>query len=118
MNSTLKDIGYLLIDNVTYKTDDKKLKLLDKVNKYNILKKENERKKQENRDFYQVKYEEPRKINNQNYETYLQQKLLLYNIWKDTKNIKDLHQYLSFVRPEYVEVPDVYTSLFNYKIIK
>jgi hypothetical protein len=118
MNNTFRDIGYLLIDNMSYKLDDKKLKLLDKVNKYNITKKEHERKKQENREYYVVKYEEPRTINKQNYDDYLQQKLYLYNVWKDSKNIKDLHQYISFARPEYIEVPDVYTSQFDFKIIK
>jgi hypothetical protein len=118
MNSTLKDIGYLLIDNINLKSDNNKLKLLDKVNKYNISKKEYEIKKQENREYYEAKYEEPRKINKQNYDDYLKQKQYLYNVWKETKNVKDLHEYVSLVRPEYIEVPDVYTSLFNYKILK
>jgi hypothetical protein len=118
MNSTLKDIGFLLIDNINLQSDNNKLKLLDKVNKYKIFKKEHEIKKQENKDYYEMKYEEPRKINKQNYDAYLEQKLYLYNVWKESKNVKDLHEYISLARPEYIEVPDVYTSQFNYKIIK
>ena len=118
MNSSLKDIGYLLIDNINQKNDSNKLKLFDKINKFNNLKKEAERKRYENKEYYIAKYQEPRILNNENYLNYLEQKQFLYNKWVETKNIKDLYDFISLKTPEYIEVPDVYTSQFDYKIIK
>uniref|UniRef100_A0A6C0CGU1 Uncharacterized protein n=1 Tax=viral metagenome TaxID=1070528 RepID=A0A6C0CGU1_9ZZZZ len=118
MNNSLRDIGYLLIDNINQKSDSNKIKLFDKVNKYNNFKKEVERKKQENKEYYLAKYEELRKINATNYASYLEKKSYLFDKWKATANVKDLYEYISLERPEYIEVPDVYTSQFDYKIIK
>ena len=118
MNNSLKDIGYLLIDNINQKSDSNKNKLFEKVNKYNNFKKEVERKKQENKEYYLTKYEELRKINTANYASYLEKKNYLFDKWKASANVKDLYEYISFERPEYIEVPDVYTSQFDYEIIK
>ena len=118
MNNTLKDIGYLLIDNINQKTDSNKLKLFDKITKYNNLKKENEQKKLVNRNHYLITYQEPRIENDKKYTNYLDEKQYLYNKWIESKNVKDLYDFISLERPEYLDIPDVYTTEFNYKTVK
>lgn len=119
MNKNIVDIGYLLIDNINIKKSDKiKNKLFNKITKYNENKKESHKKKVENTQYYLENYQNIRENNEELYNKYLEERLVLFNKWKESNNIKDLYEYLSLERPEYIEVPDVYTGDFNRRKLK
>ena len=127
MNKNIVDIGYLLIDNINIKKSDNinikksdkiKNKLFDKITKYNENKKESHKKKVENTQYYLENYQNIRENNEELYNKYLEERLVLFNKWKESNNIKDLYEYLSLERPEYIEVPDVYTGDFNRRKLK
>jgi hypothetical protein len=118
MNKNIKDIGYILIDNIYRKTDQNKIKLFDKITKYNKIKKRSDTKKEKNAQYYLENYQNIRENNEELYNKYLEERLILFNKWKESNNIKDLYEYLSLERPEYIEVPDVYTGDFNRRKLK
>jgi len=118
MNKSVKDIGYILIDNIYRKNDQNKIKLFNKITKYNNSKKKSDIKKEKNTQYYLENYQNIRENNEKVYTKYLEERLVLFNKWKESNNIKDLYEYLSLERPEYIEVSDIYTGDFNRKKLK
>jgi hypothetical protein len=108
--SSLFDIGYILIDNViNIKNDSNKIKLLAAIKNHNKDIMEKKEKTIEKQNTYTIKYDTPRKNNIDNYHKYLRNKEVLYNKWNKSKAVKDLYELISLQRPEYIEVPDIYT---------
>ena len=110
----IKYLGNILIDNINISTDLKKIKLLTEINNYRKIKNKNKDIEMKKLEIYKDKYEKHRVINNNNYDIYVQQREILYNKWLSTKNIKDLYNLLELKKPDYDEIPDIYTYQTNY----
>ena len=58
---------------------------------------------------YDEHYKKAREINNYEYELFLQKKEELYNIYKETKELSSLYEYLNYKYTNNKSVPDIYT---------
>jgi len=58
---------------------------------------------------YNDKYKNVRDLNDAAYESFLEKKGELYNIYRESKTLASLYDYLQFKYPEYKGVPDIYT---------
>jgi len=58
---------------------------------------------------YNDKYKNVRDLNDVAYESFLEKKGELYNIYRESKTLASLYDYLQFKYPEYKGVPDIYT---------
>jgi hypothetical protein len=58
---------------------------------------------------YDDDYKFAREINNNNYNLFLEKKAELYNIFKKTKTLSSLYDYLDYKYTVLKEVPDIYT---------
>jgi hypothetical protein len=58
---------------------------------------------------YDEQYKKVREINNYEYELFLEKKEDLYNIYKETKDLSSLYEYLNYKYTNYKSVPDIYT---------
>ena len=58
---------------------------------------------------YDEKYKNARELNNYNYTTYLDKKNELHNIFKETKTLDSLYEYLKYKHTDYKNIPDIYT---------
>ena len=58
---------------------------------------------------YDEDYKFVREINNNNYNLFLEKKKGLYNIYKETKTLASLYEYLNCKFTDAKEVPDIYT---------
>jgi superfamily I DNA/RNA helicase len=103
------DIGYILIDNINSKNDLNKLKLINTIETYKNEIKDKKQKEIDNINKYKIDYENKRKANYNNYEQYLRENKILYDKWIKSKKTKDFLEYISFKKPEYEEIPDIYT---------
>ena len=120
----LKDIEKSFLNINIYDKDTDKKNAKDPFNNANALKL-NEIKKQikdyfkkkedENNIILQkkLKYEDnykiPRDTNNYNYIIFLEKKRELYNIFRESKTLASLHDYLKYKNTNYSHIPDVYT---------
>jgi hypothetical protein len=84
MNKNIKDIGYILIDNIYRKTDQNKIKLFDKITKYNKIKKRSDTKKEKNAQYYLENYQNIRENNEELYNKYLEE---IENLFFFTKQL-------------------------------
>ena len=58
---------------------------------------------------YEEKYKSARELNNYNYTAYLDKKRELHNIFKETKTLDTLYEYLKYKNADYKNIPDIYT---------
>ena len=58
---------------------------------------------------YEEKYKSARELNDYNYTAYLNKKNELYNIFKETKSLDSLYEYLKYKYADYKSIPDIYT---------
>jgi hypothetical protein len=58
---------------------------------------------------YDEDYKFAREINNNNYKLFLEKKAELYNIFKRTKTLATLYDYLEYKYTDAKEIPDIYT---------
>ena len=58
---------------------------------------------------YEEKYKSARELNDYNYTAYLNKKNELYNIFKETKTLDTLYEYLKYKNTDYKNIPDIYT---------
>ena len=58
---------------------------------------------------YEEKYKSARELNNYNYTAYLDKKNELHNIFKETKTLDSLYEYLKYKHTDYKNIPDIYT---------
>jgi len=58
---------------------------------------------------YDEDYKFAREINNNNYNLFLEKKAELYNIFKSTKTLATLYDYLEYKYTDAKEIPDIYT---------
>ena len=58
---------------------------------------------------YEEKYKNARELNNYNYTAYLDKKNELHNIFKETKTLDTLYEYLKYKNTDYKNIPDIYT---------
>ena len=120
----LKDIEKSFLNINIYDKDTDKKNAKDPFNNANALKL-NEIKKQINDYFknkedenniilqkklkYEDNYKIPRDTNNYNYIIFLEKKRELYNIFRESKTLASLHDYLKYKNTDYSNIPDVYT---------
>ena len=106
---SILEIGYLLIDNITSKTDINKIKMMSSIGNYK-KELENKRKKElEIKTKYMNLYENKRIRNKTLYDTYINENQILFNKWKKNNKPKDLYEYISHKKPDLEEVEDIYT---------
>jgi hypothetical protein len=105
------NIGFILIDNINNKLDLDKVKLMNEIQKYNKNKKLINDLRIDEIEKYNKIYELPRKTNKDNYEIYINNYNKKYKKWSETNNIKDLYELVSIKKPDFIEVPEIYTSL-------
>jgi len=58
---------------------------------------------------YNEDYKNARELNNYNYELFLEEKRNLHNIFKQTKTLASLYEYLNYKNANYADIPDIYT---------
>uniref|UniRef100_A0A6C0LB18 Uncharacterized protein n=1 Tax=viral metagenome TaxID=1070528 RepID=A0A6C0LB18_9ZZZZ len=58
---------------------------------------------------YEEEYKKAREINNYEYELFLQNKEERYNIYKETKELSSLYDYLNYKYENHKSIPDIYT---------
>ena len=58
---------------------------------------------------YEEKYKSARELNNYNYTAYLDKKNELHNIFKETKTLDSLYEYLKYKHTDYKNIPEIYT---------
>ena len=58
---------------------------------------------------YEENYKNARELNNYNYTAYLDKKNELHNIFKETKTLDSLYEYLKYKNTDYKNIPDIYT---------
>jgi hypothetical protein len=58
---------------------------------------------------YDEQYKKAREINNYEYELFLQEKEERYNIYKETKELSSLYDYLNYKYTNNKSIPDIYT---------
>lgn len=106
---TIIDIGYILIDNINFKNEINKLKLINKIETYKKAIKDKNQIEIDNINKYKINYENKRKNNNNRYNQYLRENKILYDKWIKSKKTIDFLEYISLKKPEYEEIPDIYT---------
>jgi hypothetical protein len=58
---------------------------------------------------YNEDYKNARELNNYNYELFLEEKRNLHNIFKQTKTLASLYEYLNYKNANYANIPDIYS---------
>jgi hypothetical protein len=103
------DIGYLLVDNINSKTDINKVKLNSSIAIYKNEMEKKQKKDKEKQNKYYTNYESKRKSNLDKYNKYLKENKTLFDKWMKSKKTNDLHNYITFKKPDLEDVEDIYT---------
>jgi hypothetical protein len=108
----LKDIekNFLKINIYDKKADSAKLNIIKKqISDYFKFKSEQNDMIMLKKEKYDDDYKKPRELNNYNYELFREEKDKLHNIFKETKTLGSLYEYLKYKNTDYAEIPDIYT---------
>ena len=108
----LKDIekNFLNINIYNKNADNAKLNIIKKqIDEYFKFKNEENNIIMEKKFKYEDKYKKPRELNNYNYKQFLEKKMYLHNIYKETKSLSDLNEYLDCKIEDYADIPEIYT---------
>ena len=108
----LKDIekNFLKINIYDKKADSAKLNIIKKqISDYFKFKNEQSDIIMLKKQKYDDDYKKAREINNYNYELFREKKGELQNIFKETKTLGSLYEYLNYKNTDYAEIPDIYT---------
>ena len=108
----LKDIekNLLNIDIYNKNADNAKLNIIKKqISEYFNSKNEENNIIMEKKMKYEDKFKRPRELNNANYEQFLEKKMYLKNIYKETKSLSALNDYLNCKLENYANIPEIYT---------
>jgi len=108
----LKDIekNFLKINIYDKKADSAKLNIIKKqISDYFKFKSEHNDMIMLKKEKYDNDYKKPRELNNYNYELFREEKDKLHNIFKETKTLGSLYEYLKYKNTDYAEIPDIYT---------
>ena len=89
-NAKLNIIKKQISDYFKYKSDENNIVMLKKQK-------------------YEDDYKKAREINNYNYELFLERKDELYQIFKETKTLASLYDYINYKNEDYADIPDIYT---------
>jgi len=102
----------LLLSNVVNKGGDKQVnknKLMANIKTYRKEEEERQNKRLEEKEYYINNYENKRRENDNRYNDYFYNRLELYNQWKMTKTVGDLHKLVSLDTPKMDIIDDIYT---------
>jgi hypothetical protein len=108
----LKDIekNFLNINIYNKNADNAKLNIIKKqIDEYFKFKDEENNIIMEKKIRYEDKYKKPRDLNNYNYKQFLEKKMYLHNIYKETKSLSSLNEYLDCKIENYADIPEIYT---------
>jgi len=108
----LKDIekNFLKINIYDKKADSGKLNIIKKqVSDYFKYKSEQSDIIMLKKQKYDDDYKKARELNNYNYELFREEKDKLHHIFKETKTLGTLYDYLNYKNKDYAEIPDIYT---------
>ena len=108
----LKDIekNFLNINIYNKNADNAKLNIIKKqIDEYFKFKNDENNIIMEKKIKYEERFKIPRALNNSNYEQFLEKKRYLYNIYKETKSLSDLNEYLDCKIENYMDIPEIYT---------
>ena len=108
----LKDIekNLLNIDIYNKNADNAKLNIIKKqISEYFNSKNEENNIIMEKKMKYEDKFKRPRELNNANYEHFLEKKMYFKNIYKETKSLSALYDYLNCKLEDYADIPEIYT---------
>ena len=89
-NAKLNIIKKQISDYFKYKSDENNIVMLKKQK-------------------YDEDYRKARELNNYNYELFRDKKNELHQIFKETKTLASLHDYLYYKNANYADIPDIYT---------
>jgi hypothetical protein len=89
-NAKLNIIKKQISDYFKYKSDENNIVMLKKQK-------------------YEDDYKKAREINNYNYELFLERKDELHQIFKETKTLASLYDYINYKNKDYADIPDIYT---------
>ena len=89
-NAKLNIIKKQISDYFKYKSDENNIVMLKKQK-------------------YEDDYKKAREINNYNYELFLERKDELHQIFKETKTLASLYDYINYKNNDYADIPDIYT---------
>lgn len=104
----LFDIGLLITKSINNPSNKKEL-----LNAVSDLKKKNQKNKElelAKKTYYITKYEKKRTENREKYNVYFQEKLKLFKKWKKHNKISDLTALVTYLPNDINEVDDIYTS--------
>jgi len=113
----LKDIekNFLNINIYSKNADNAKINIIKKqIDDYFKYKHDDNNKIMEKKIKYEDKYKRPRELNNSNYEYFLEKKEHLYNIYKETKSLSALYDYLNCKIVNYTDIPEIYTYEYQH----
>ena len=102
----------LILSNVVNNGGDKmtnKNKLMASIKNYRKEEEERQNRRLEDKEYYINNYENKRRENDNRYNDYFYNRLELYNQWKMTKTVSDLHKLVSLDKPKMDEIEDIYT---------
>ena len=109
MEISAKDIYYSIFNSVendkVYPIENIKLN----IEKYNNIKKKNLSDINEKVIKYIEIYDNPRIQSENNYNEYVYNRNILYNIWKENPNKQNVYNLINFEKPELNDIPEIYT---------
>jgi hypothetical protein len=108
----LKDIekNFLKINIYEKKADSAKLNIIKKqISDYFKFKSDENNIVMLKKQKYEDDYKKAREMNNYNYELFLERKNELHQIFKETKTLASLYEYINYKNADYADIPDIYT---------
>jgi len=113
---SVTDIAYGIFNNIenTHKYSIEGIKLnIEKLKKSNLKKINDVNDKMLK---YTEMYEKRRIENNESYQNFLEERSVLYNIWKNDKSKQSIHNLINLDPPKIIDIPEIYT--YDIKISK
>lgn len=105
----LNDFGLLLTSAVNNTNPNARKELILTSEKEKDMKIKKQEMIEKKKEFYLNTYEYARERNRILYDEYMANRRILYNKWKESKNLADLQNLISYKLPEIIDVPHLYT---------
>ncbi len=116
--TNINNIALSLLDSINKNTPENKTTFMRNIKTYKDIKEMEHNQMLEDINYYTTKYENKRNENNTLYEEYLNKRFPLYKKWLDSKKKVDLDNLFKLKKPEFNNVPDIYTKIKPKTLLK
>jgi len=106
----INKIGLLITKSINKNNSENKMKLLKIIEDYKNKKEDIHNKTIEDISYYLATYENKRNENRNLYNEYLERRFVLYKKWYNSKNKLDLDNLFKLEKPNFEEIPEIYTK--------